>query len=454
MVIPATGNAAVFNWIEIALAVGFGALFVQTVIARLSSMTLLPMRDPYLAESLTLHSPEPVETESRWGKQPSRQLTLATLAFMLTFAAWGLLGALAPRFREMYGLSAWQTSLLIAVPVLFGSLGRLPMGILADKYGGRLVMGLTLGFSLIPALGASFASSYGSLVAWGLLLGVAGTSFSVGVAFTSRWFPPEQQGAALGIYGMGNIGQSIAVFGAPAIVAATGDWRVPFWLFGAAVGLFSIIFLWQARNAKARVEPKRMSEYFGILKREPLAWVLSLFYFQTFGGFVALGIYLPTLLKDMFALTPTDAGARVAGFVLVATGMRPVGGWLADRFGGAPVLILAFSGIALLALGLTSSSIVVFTIGALGTAAMLGLGNGAVFKLVPEYFPRETGTVTGLVGAAGGLGGFFPPLVLGIIRGQTGSYTMGFVFLAGFALLCLATSYFVFARHSREREAM
>jgi NNP family nitrate/nitrite transporter-like MFS transporter len=210
--------------------------------------------------------------------------------------------------------------------------------------------------------------------------------------------------------------------------------------------VFGLLFLVLARNAPARVQPKKFHEYLGIFKREPIAWVLSLFYFLTFGGFVALGIYLPTFLKDIFGLTPTDAGARVAGFVILATMMRPVGGWLADKYGGAPVLLMVFAAIAILSLGLTSPGIFVFTVGALGTAAALGLGNGAVFKLVPEYFPKETGTVTGLVGAFGGLGGFFPPLVLGFIRSRTGSYALGFVFLSAFAVMCLAVNYFVFLR--------
>jgi NNP family nitrate/nitrite transporter-like MFS transporter len=359
---------------------------------------------------------------------------------------WGLIGALAPLFRERYGLTAVQTSLLIAVPVLLGSVGRLPMGVLADKFGGRVVLGLLLAFCAVPAFGASLAGSYASLLAWGFLLGCAGTSFSVGVAFTSKWFRPEEQGTALGVYGTGNIGQSLAVFGAPALVAATGDWRVPFWVFGATAGLFGILFLLLARNAPAKVPAKSFAEYLGVLRREPLAWVLSLFYFLTFGGFVALGIYLPTLLKDIFGLTATDAGARVAGFVVMATLARPVGGWLADRHGGAPVLSVVLLLIAAFALGLTTSTMLLFTVGALGTAAMLGLGNGAVFKLVPEYFPKETGTVTGLVGAAGGLGGFFPPLVLGFIKGQTGSYDLGFLLLSGAALACAAVNFAVFLR--------
>lgn len=191
-----------------------------------------------------------------------------------------------------------------------------------------------------------------------------------------------------------------------------------------------------SRRARSSVRPRRA----------PLAWVLSLFYFLTFGGFVALGIYLPTLLKDMFGLSPTDAGARTAGFVVLATLMRPVGGWLADRWGGVRVLVYIFVAVAALGLLMGCAWMPTFTVGALGAAAALGLGNGAIFKLVPQFFPKETGTVTGLVGAFGGLGGFFPPLALGLIRDATGGYAWGFVFLACFALACLAVHYFVLVR--------
>jgi NNP family nitrate/nitrite transporter-like MFS transporter len=445
MIFPAFEHPALVGFVDVAIVIGFASLFLQSFLAGLRKAALLPNRDPYLAESLW-QEPREAPDPLAWTGDMKRALALSTIGFAITFAVWGMIGALAPKFREMYHLSPVKTSMLIAIPVLLGSVGRLPMGILADKFGGRIVFGLLLLFCLLPAFGVSFTHSYWSLVGWGFLIGCAGTSFSVGVAFTSKWFPAEQQGTALGIYGMGNIGQSIAVFGAPVLFATTGDWRVPFRVFGIAAGVFGLIFLWLARNATVKAPAKKFGEYFGIFKREPIAWVLSLFYFLTFGGFVALGIYLPTLLKDIFGLRPTDAGARVAGFVLMATFMRPVGGWLADRYGGAHVLALVLGGIAVVALGLTSGGMLVFTIGALGTAAMLGLGNGAVFKLVPQYFPRETGTVTGLVGAAGGLGGFFPPLVVGIIRSQTGSYGLGFVFLSGFALMCLAVNYLVFLR--------
>jgi NNP family nitrate/nitrite transporter-like MFS transporter len=179
---------------------------------------------------------------------------------------------------------------------------------------------------------------------------------------------------------------------------------------------------------------------------------LSLYYFLTFGGFVALALYMPTFLREIFSLTPTDAGARTAGFVLLATLMRPVGGILADKMGGAKVLVVVFIGIAILSLLLSFDTIVPFTIGALGCAAALGLGNGAVFKLVPQYFPKETGTVTGLVGAFGGLGGFFPPLELGLVKDATGTYTFGFVLLSIFSVACLAVNYFSFLRNTPSAE--
>jgi len=171
-----------------------------------------------------------------------------------------------------------------------------------------------------------------------------------------------------------------------------------------------------------------------------MSWVLSFFYFLTFGGFVAMSIYLPMFLTEIFQLTPEDAGMRTAGFVLLATAMRPVGGWLADKVGGLKILLWVFLCVAIAAFFLPSHQIVAFTIGALGMAAAIGLGNGAVFKLVPEYFPQSVGAVTGLVGAAGGLGGFFPPLVLGLVRQRTGSFFWGFVFLGVFALLCLVVA--------------
>lgn len=375
-----------------------------------------------------------------------RALFLSTTAFGVSFAVWGLIAALAPVFTDLYKLSATQKSVMIAVPVLLGSVGRLFSGMLADRFGGRKVFAALLAFSAIPAVAIGLSTSYTQLIIFGLLLGVAGTTFPVGVGFTSRWFPPEKQGTALGVYGMGNIGQSVAVFFAPVLAIWLGDWRTVFFVFAAITLLWGAIFYSFAENDALTARPRSLNESFQPLKSSSTAWILSLFYFLTFGGFVALALYMPTLLREIFALTPTDAGARTAGFVVLATLMRPVGGNLADKAGGARVLVVVFVAIAVLSLLLSFNSIVPFTIGALGCAAALGLGNGAVFKLVPQYFPKETGTVTGLVGAFGGLGGFFPPIELGLFKDAVGTYTPGFVLLSAFSLTCLAVNYLKFLR--------
>lgn len=378
----------------------------------------------------------------------SRALFFSTSAFAVSFAVWGLIAALAPKFTEIYQLSATQKSLMIAIPVLLGSIGRIFAGLAADRFGGRRVFAALLVFSAIPAVAIGFSTSYTQLLIFGLLLGLAGTTFPVGVGFTSKWFAPEKQGTALGIYGAGNIGQSIAVFFAPVLALQFGDWRTVFFVFAAITLVWGIIFYLFARDADVVTQPKTLAENLSILKRSKIAWILALFYFLTFGGFVALALYLPTLLKELFNLSPTDAGARTAGFVLFATLMRPVGGILADKIGGSKVLLFVFAGIAAFAMLLSFPSIAPFTLGALGCAAFLGLGNGAVFKLVPQYFPKETGTITGLVGAFGGLGGFFPPIELGLVKDSTGSYILGFLLLSAFALVCLTINYFVFLRRA------
>jgi NNP family nitrate/nitrite transporter-like MFS transporter len=383
-------------------------------------------------------------------REPVKALVLSTLAFAIAFAVWGMIAPMAKTFQTQLGITEKQAWFLIAAPVLLGSVGRIPMGMLADRFGGRIVFGALLMFLAIPAIMLSLAKSYTDFLVWGLLLGVAGTSFSIGVAFASKWFPPQKQGLALGIYGAGNVGQSIALFGVP-LLAGMWGWQNTYRLFGLVALLWGIVFLAFARNAPVRVAPKSFGEMFRVLATEPLSWLLSLFYFVTFGGFVALSIGLPKLLQEIFHLTKEDAGLRVAGFVVVATAMRPIGGWLSDRFGGANVLMWVFAAAGVLALGLTIEHIVPFSIGALGVAAAIGAGNGAVFKLVPQYFPKDVGTVTGLVGAMGGLGGFFPPIVLGYIKTYTGVYDLGFILLTAFCFACLLANYRVFLVGARRQ---
>ena len=361
-------------------------------------------------------------------------VVLATISFALCFAAWGLIGGLASTFSARYSLNASQTALLVAVPVLLGSLARLPMGMLTDRFGGRLVFTALLAFSSAAAFLASLTRGYESLLAAAFVIGVAGSSFAVGAAFVSRWTPAARQGTALGIYGLGTIGQSIAVFAGPVLTARFG-WEAVFRGTGVLLAAWALVYAALARNPAHAARPANVSAMFRVLRSSATAWLLGAFYFLTFGGFVAFSIYLPTLLRAQFELTPADAGVRAAGFVVLATLMRPVGGWLADRIGGAQVLSWVFGGVALFSLLLMWPSMVPFTVGALACALLMGLGNGAVFKLVPERFPRDTGTVTGLVGALGGLGGFFPPLLLGAFRDLTGVIWPGFILLAAVALV-------------------
>ncbi len=358
-----------------------------------------------------------------------RHLLLGTVSFTVCFAAWGLISAFAPRFRQQFHLSATQTAFLVAVPVILGALARIPIGMLADRFGGRAVFAALMFFVAVPVALVPSTGSYQNLLIVALLLGMAGSSFAVGVGYVSRWYSMESQGSALGVYGLGNIGQSAAVFLGPVVAAAFG-------LRAVYLGMAVILLVWAsafavfARNAPQATRPKGISEMFGVLAHEPLAWLLAAFYFLTFGGFVAFSIYLPTLLRDQFGLGPTDAGFRTAGFVVLATLCRPVGGWLSDRIGGSRVLSWIFPVIAAFGLLLGVQSIVPFTVGALGCAAMLGIGNGAVFQLVPRYFPSQRATVTGLVGAMGGMGGFFPPLLLGIFRDKLGVIWPGFLLLS------------------------
>jgi nitrate/nitrite transporter NarK len=360
-------------------------------------------------------------------------LALATISFTLSFAAWGLIGGLAAVFTARYGLNASETALLVAIPVLLGSLARLPMGILTDRYGGRLVFTALLTFSAAAAFLVPLTTSYRLLLVAAFLIGLAGSSFAVGAAFVSRWTPAASQGTVLGIYGLGTIGQSLAVFVGPLAAERYGADAV-FRGISAVLLAWAAVYFALARNPAARGRPSSVAAMTAVLRRAPTAWLLGAFYFLTFGGFVAFSIYLPTLLRAQFALTPADAGFRAAGFVVLATLMRPLGGWLADRIGGAQVLSWVFGGVAGFSLLLTWPAMVPFTVGALGCAMLMGLGNGAVFKLVPERFPKDTGTVTGLVGALGGLGGFFPPLLLGLFRDWIGVLWPGFLLLAATAL--------------------
>ncbi len=370
-----------------------------------------------------------------------RALVLATLAFTLSFAVWGSVAPLAPMFRQIYHLSATGVGFLIAVPVLLGSLMRIPFGVLTDRYGGRVMFPLLLAALVPSALVMGMVGSFAALIATMFFLGVAGASFAIGIPFVSGWFAPRRQGFALGVYGAGNIGTAIAAKLGPYMAARYGlAWA--YWVYVPALLALAATFWLVGRDAPARSRSQvPMLHRLAVLRDRPFTWVPILFYFVTFGGFVAIGSFLPTFLVSQYGLTIGDAGTRTAGFILLATLARPVGGSLADRWGAAPTLNLAFLVVALFAIVLAfEATMGPITVAFLGVAFALGLGNGAVFKLVADEFPRQTGVVGGLVGAAGGLGGFFPPLVMGFVKDSTGSYAIGFMLLSEFALGCLVVN--------------
>jgi MFS transporter, NNP family, nitrate/nitrite transporter len=370
-------------------------------------------------------------------RDSKRNLILATIAFAACFSAWGMLAPLGPKLEDQLGLSSTETAVMVAVPVVLGSLLRIPLGLLTDRVGGRIVFTGMLFYSAGAAVLVGFASSYAALLGAGFLLGAAGASFAVGVPFVAEWFPKERQGFALGVYGMGNIGTAIAAFSVPALRDNVSQEFAGI-VFGIVVAVYGGIWLALAREAPGERQHVRYGE---VLRAGWRLWRLALFYFVTFGGFVAMAIFLPKLLKDWFDYSLTDAGLRAGGFTVVATLARPLGGWFSDRVGADRVLLVSFVGVGLDAAGLawqaSDPAIVPVTFFCLTMAGFLGLGNGAVFKLVPHEFPQATGAATGIVGAAGGLGGFFPPLVMGVVKDATGDFVLGFVFLVVFAVLCV-----------------
>lgn len=371
----------------------------------------------------------------------TKALLLSTVAMTVSFMIWSVFPPIAGEIQELFNLSTVEKSILIASPVLLGSIMRIPMGILTDRHGGRNIFTLTMLFLILPMVAAGFADSYVWMLVCALFIGMAGTTFAISLTFVSRWYPPQRQGFILGIAGLGNLGGAGANFLIPSISTAYGISWV-FFSLAIVIAVMAVVFYTFTIDPPKPAEPKTMKQSLSVLK-EKATWHLSIFYFLTFGGFVAFSVYLPTFLKDLFQLSVFDAGLRTAGFVLVATLIRPMGGYLADRYGSKNVLTVVFVGLlaAALLMSITLHHFVYFSFLCLLISMLLGLGNGAVFKMVPEVSSGNTGAVTGIVGAAGGIGGFFPPIILGIIKDSTGEYNLGFVFMVIFALACLILNY-------------
>ncbi|MEV5869079.1 MFS transporter [Streptomyces tendae] len=369
-------------------------------------------------------------------------LALATAGFAVNFWAWALLSPLGPRFKESLGLTSFEQSLLVAVPVVVGSLGRIPVGALTDRYGGRVMFPLVSAATIVPVLYVGLAghSSLAALLAGGFLLGIGGTAFAVGVPFVNAWFPPERRGLAIGVFGTGMGGTAISALSTVRLVDAYGT-AAPFLITAAVLAVYAVAAALLLRDAPGRAVPTEpLARRLASTLRLGTTWQASALYAVAFGGYVAFSVYLPTYLKTGYGLTQSDAANRMAGFVLLAVAMRPVGGWLSDRVG--PVRVVTGTLAVVLAAALVQSSTPALTpVGTaafLSLAAALGAGSGAVFALVALLAPvNRLGSVTGVVGAAGGLGGFVPPLVMGSLYGTYGSYALGLLLLGAVAAAAL-----------------
>jgi len=371
------------------------------------------------------------------GHRPT--LFAAFLYFDLAFMVWVLLGPLAPSIAADLGLNAAQKGFMVAVPTLAGAILRLVNGVLVDRIGPKRTgaIGQVIVIAgLLTAWGFGVRSFSGT-IALGVILGFAGASFAVALPLASRWYPAEHQGTALGIAGMGNSGTVFAALFAPILAKLLG-WNAVLGL--AAIPLIIVFFVYiaLAKDAPNPPAPKPVTAYLEPLKKGD-AWWFMLFYGVTFGGFVGLSSSLSIYFTDQFGLTPVVAGYCTAACVFAGSLVRPMGGALADRIGGTKVLTMVYilAALTLSAIS-TGPSTVALALGLFVVAMLaLGVGNGAVFQLVPQRFKDEIGVMTGLVGFAGGVGGFYLASSLGLAKQLTGSPQLGFLVFAALALVAL-----------------
>jgi len=363
-------------------------------------------------------------------------LLSAFLYFDMSFMVWVLLGALSVQIAKDLDLSPAQKGLMVAVPILAGAALRLVNGVLVDLIGPKKT-GLIAQVIVIAGLVTAWAmhiDSFNAVLAMGLVLGMAGASFAVALPLASRWYPMKYQGVALGIAGAGNSGTVFASLFAPTLAKMYG-WQMVFGLTAIPLAIVFVVFLFLAKDAPEKPAAKTLGQYIAILK-ESDAWWFMLFYGVTFGGFVGLSSSLNVYFNSEYGLSPVTAGFFTAACVFSGSMLRPIGGTIADRIGGVRTLTVMYliAGIALAVFSLKMPSVYT-ALGVLIVAmGALGMGNGAVFQLVPVRFRQQIGIMTGLVGAFGGVGGFYLAASLGLSKQITGSYQLG---LLGFAFLAL-----------------
>jgi NNP family nitrate/nitrite transporter-like MFS transporter len=383
-------------------------------------------------------------------------LLCAFLYFDISFMIWVLIGPLANRILgQFYPQEAGETfdawvirvapakGLMLALPLLGGAALRLVLGVMTDRWGAKRTGIIGMLLTAVPLLlGWLWAGTYGDMLLVGALLGIAGASFAAALPLASRWYPPQYQGLAMGVAGAGNSGTALATLCAPLLAAWLGDWQTVFGLALIPLGLTLVTFIVFAKDSPNQPPPKPLYAYVAVL-RQADTWWFCLFYSVTFGGFVGLATFLNSFFKNQYFGDDKKTGelyAAVFTTLCVFSGsfLRPVGGYLADRFGGIRMLLLLYTGVGVTMLGMAflppvHVALVLLFLG----MGLLGMGNGSVFQLVPQRFPLEIGVLSGIVGAAGGVGGFFLPNLLDGLKGVTATYGSGFAVFAATSVACL-----------------
>ena len=357
--------------------------------------------------------------------------------FDVSFMIWVILGATGTFIVEDLGLTPAQKGMMVGIPVLGGAILRIPMGLLADRFGGKKIGIIGMLLTMVPLLwGWLLADSLPQIYALGLLLGIAGASFAVALPLASRWYPKEHQGLAMGIAGAGNSGTVLAMLFGPRIAEAYG-WNSVFGLALIPLLVALIVFILFAKDCPTAVKPTKVSEYARVVKMKE-TWLFSFFYSLSFGGFVGMTSYLTLFFFDQYGVSKVTAGDFVTLVVFAGSFVRPIGGYLADKYGGMKLLVWLFIGatITLTIVGLLPPVYVALAL-LFVTLIFFGTANGALFQVIPNVFPKEVGLLTGFVGAAGGLGGFFLPNILGMFKQWTNSYSYGFWWVAATMLVAV-----------------
>jgi len=399
-----------------------------------------------------------------------RVLLLSTIAFTLLFAVWLMFGVLAVPIKEEFGLNAIQFAWLTAIAVLSGSLWRLPLGIWTDRVGGKVAMTSILLASAIPCYFVSTASSFSQLIVFALLFGVAGNSFSIGIAWNAAWSTRERQGFTLGTFGAGNVGASVTKLIGPALLALVpvggflqgaipGGWRfIPVMYSVLLVAMAG--FVWFGAPA-SDLKPGAGRSAREMLRplREIRVWRFGLYYVVVFGAYVALSLWLPNYYRKVYGLSLSNAALLTALFIFPASLLRPVGGWLSDRFGARPVTYVVFGAMALACIPPALSGVT--NEGPIGLGALvfcvevlaigMGIGKASVYKYIPEYFPKDVGAVGGLVGTIGALGGFLLPLGFGYLEEAVARPEGCFGVIGGLVLTSMLWLHLVVVGISRNR---